>query len=385
MCNEKNIQQTFFQQSQLQITASSNAFADRLVQWQLVYGRHSLPWQGTRDPYVIWVSEVMLQQTQVSTVIPYFGRFMAVFPNMATLANTSVEKVLALWSGLGYYSRGRNLHRTACLLQEQNGGELPRDTIALQKLPGIGRSTAAAIAVFAFGERCAILDGNVKRILVRYFGISEYPGEKKTEKHLWELAESLLPVKKDHKTIASYTQALMDLGTLICTRSTQPHCQQCPLQMDCNAYQNGLTKILPIPKPKKTPPTKETVHLILLDQGHVLLTKRLTRGVWRELWCFPEITPEQNSIDYCEKNLDLKVTELTKFPPLHHTFTHFKLIIHPQVLQLVASHPLNRKENSRETNYLWLTIEEALVRAIPAPVRKLLLMVQPLLHTFVHE
>lgn len=257
-----------------------DSFAGRLIRWQLECGRHSLPWQGTRDPYAIWVSEVMLQQTQVSSVIPYYQRFMASFPDVASLAGVPVGDVLTLWSGLGYYSRARNLHRAACVIMEQYSGVFPQDAATLQRLPGIGRSTAAAIAAFAFGERGTILDGNVKRILARYFGISGYPGEKSVEERLWQLAESLLPAEEsNHQIVVSYTQALMDLGALVCARS-RPRCQYCPLQADCIACQNDLTADLPVPKPRKTLPVRETVHLILLDQERILLKKRPASGIW---------------------------------------------------------------------------------------------------------
>ncbi|MXS79476.1 A/G-specific DNA-adenine glycosylase [Nitrosomonas eutropha] len=357
----------------------SDFFAGRLIRWQLVYGRHSLPWQGISDPYAIWISEIMLQQTQVSTVIPYYERFMTVFPNIAPLASAPVEEVLTLWSGLGYYSRGRNLHRTARMIMEQYGGAFPQDIATLQRLPGIGRSTAAAIAAFAFGKRCTILDGNVKRILIRYFGVNGHPGERMIEEQLWQLAEDLLPVEEDHKTIASYTQALMDLGALVCVR-TQPRCEHCPLQADCYAYQNDLTAVLPVPKPRKTPPIKEIVHLILLNQGRILLKKRPASGIWGGLWCFPETSINEDSVDYCKKNLHLQVLKFAELPHLQHTFTHFKLIIQPQLLQSIMYLP-EYEENSEENDFLWMTIEEALQRAIPVPVRKLLLMTQPLLQS----
>lgn len=358
-----------------------NSFADRLILWQRACGRHSLPWQGTRDPYAIWISEIMLQQTQVSTVIPYYERFVTVFPNVASLAAASLEEVLAMWSGLGYYSRGRNLHRTARILLEQYDGVFPQKALVLQQLPGIGRSTAAAIAAFAFGEYCAILDGNVKRILARYLGVNEYPGEKTAEKYLWELAESLLPVEKDHQTIASYTQALMDLGALVCVR-TQPHCQHCPLQVDCNAYQSNRTAVLPVPRPRKILPIRETMHLILLDQDRVLLKRRPATGIWGGLWCFPEIAVDQSGVDYCEKNLHMQALKFAELPHLQHMFTHFKLVIRPLLLSVMYQ-PAH-KENS-ENNTLWLTIEEALQQAIPAPVRKLLLSTRSLLQSCTYE
>lgn len=349
-------------------------FASRLIKWQFENGRHSLPWQGTRDPYAIWVSEVMLQQTQVTTVISYYERFMVAFPDVASLAVVPVEDVLTLWSGLGYYSRGRNLHHAARIIMEQHDGIFPQDAATLQQLPGVGRSTAAAIAVFAFGERCTILDGNVKRILARYFGVKGYPGEKAIEERLWQLAESLLPAEdNDHQTIASYIQALMDLGALVCVRS-RPRCQCCPLQTGCIAYQYNLTADLPVPKPRKALPVRETIHLILIDdQERVLLEKRPAPGIWGGLWCFPEAPVDQDSADYCERNLHMQAIKITELPRLQHTFTHFKLNIQPQLLQ-PAIHQAVCVGMHEENNCIWLTIDEALQRAIPVPVRKLLLM-----------
>lgn len=326
----------------------------------------------------------MLQQTQVSTVIPYYVRFMATFPNIVSLANAPLEQVLMLWSGLGYYSRGRNLHRAARILLEQHDSVFPQDVLTLQRLPGIGRSTAAAIAAFAFGKYHAILDGNVKRILARYFGISECPGEKLVEKYLWELAESLLPRKKDYQAIASYTQALMDLGALVCVR-TRPRCSSCPLQVDCYAYQNNRTATLPVPKPKKVLPVKEIAYLILLNQGRILLEKRSASGIWGGLWCFPEMAIDQDGIDYCEKHLRVRAIKFAELPILQHTFTHFKLIIQPQLLQSIMPLSVHVETESHEKNSnFWLTIEEALQQAIPAPVRKLLLMTERTLQSCAH-
>jgi len=326
----------------------------------------------------------MLQQTQVSSVIPYYQRFMASFPDVASLAGVPVGDVLTLWSGLGYYSRARNLHRAACVIMEQYSGVFPQDAATLQRLPGIGRSTAAAIAAFAFGERGTILDGNVKRILARYFGISGYPGEKSVEERLWQLAESLLPAEEsNHQIVVSYTQALMDLGALVCARS-RPRCQYCPLQADCIACQNDLTADLPVPKPRKTLPVRETVHLILLDQERILLKKRPASGIWGGLWCFPEMSVDQDSIDYCEKNLHVRVTKLARLPHLQHTFTHFKLIIQPHLLQSIMHQPVC-EEKCEENSYLWLTIEQAMQQAIPVPVRKLLSMAYPYFQYHIHE
>lgn len=350
-------------------------FADRLIDWQRQQGRHFLPWQNTHDVYAIWVSEIMLQQTQVSTVIPYYQRFMAVFPDVKTLADASLDTVLTLWSGLGYYSRGRNLHKTARIITEQYAGKFPQSAAALQQLPGIGRSTAAAIAAFAFGERCAILDGNVRRILARYRGINGYPGKKAVEQRLWQWAEKLLPIEKDHKTIATYTQALMDLGALICKRA-RPDCQQCPLKADCVAYQYDLTTALPTPKSTKALPVREIVHLVLINQGKILLEKRPTTGIWGGLWCFPELSADQNSQAYCEEMLQLKVHKFENIADLQHSFTHFKLIIHPRLGYIDTDQAVIQNKN-----WLWLMVEEAIQRAIPSPVRKLLKKVQPLSKT----
>ena len=343
-----------------------------------------MPWQGTKDPYAIWVSEIMLQQTQVSSVISYYQRFMVSFPDIASLAGALVGDVLTLWSGLGYYARARNLHRTACIIMEQYDGVFPQNAATLQRLPGIGRSTAAAIAAFAFGECSTILDGNVKRILVRYFGIRDHPSEKLVEERLWQLAESLLPAKENnHQIMISYTQALMDLGALICVRS-RPRCQYCPLQVDCVAYQSNLTAKLPVPKPRKALPVREIVHLILLDQERILLKRRPTSGIWGGLWCFPEISVDQDSIDYCKRNLHMQVAELIRLPHLQHTFTHFKLIIQPHLLQLIIHQPVC-EEKCEENSYIWLTIEQAMQQAIPVPVRKLLSKAHPYSQSYIHE
>ncbi len=235
-----------------------STLAGRLVRWQARHGRRDLPWQRTRDPYRIWLSEVMLQQTQVATVIPYYERFLARFPDVESLAGAELDDVLALWSGLGYYSRARNLHAAAQVLVESRRGRFPRTREGLALLPGLGRSTAAAIAVFAFGEREAILDGNVKRVLARHFAVRGYPGEKRIEDRLWKLAESQLP----RKNIERYTQALMDLGSGLCTR-TQPACASCPLKATCKARARGKVKAYPQPRPRRTLPERKTSMLLL--------------------------------------------------------------------------------------------------------------------------
>lgn len=343
------------------------AFAAKLIRWQKTHGRHHLPWQETRDPYAIWLSEIMLQQTQVVTVIPYYLKFLQHFPNIKSLALASLDEVLALWSGLGYYSRGRNLHQAARLIVKDHRGKFPRNSQWIQQLPGIGRSTAAAIAVFAYGERCAILDGNVKRVFARCFGVDGYPGERKTEELLWQKAAELLPEKNLKGHIEAYTQALMDLGATVCTRS-KPKCTACPLQPDCVAFREKRVDELPVRKPRKPLPQKETVLLILLKQGEILLEKRPPSGIWGGLWCLPEMPMnEKNITAYCAQRFGVKIKPLAEMPPLDHGFTHFKLRIYPRPLQIVSQIPA-----ARQNGGMWIALDDALGAAIPAPVRTLL-------------
>jgi A/G-specific adenine glycosylase len=309
------------------------------VQWQRRHGRKGLPWQASRDPYRVWLSEVMLQQTQVSAVIPYYRRFLEQFPTVGALAAASEDEVLRLWSGLGYYARGRNLHKAAAEIAA-NG--FPRTAEKIAELPGVGRSTAAAIAAFAFGERAAILDGNVKRVLARHAGVPGYPGDKKVEAKLWALAERLLP-KKD---IETYTQALMDLGATVCTRI--PKCEACPVRQPCVARKTGRIAELPAPRPKKVLPLRRTRWFVYLDHGKVLLERRPSPGIWGGLWCFPE-------------RALAKAATTRKLEPIEHGFTHFRLRIEPL---LISAAPKN--------GGLWLDFDEARAAAIPTPVKKLL-------------
>jgi len=327
-----------------------SAFARRLVRWQVRHGRHDLPWQRTRNPYRIWLSEVMLQQTQVATVIPYYRRFLARFPNVRALATATLDDVLTQWSGLGYYTRARNLHAAAQAVVAEHRGRFPGTRPALQSLPGLGRSTAAAIAVFAFGEREAILDGNVKRVLARHFAVRGYPGEQRVATRLWALAESELPARN----IEAYTQALMDLGAGVCTRK-RPDCAACPLSKTCEAYARGKAELYPEARPRRKRPVRGTSMLLLLREGDVLLEKRPPTGVWGGLWCFPEIQP--GSEKFAGKTL----------PVLRHEFTHFTLDITP-IVRYVESAALRVAEPGQ----IWLPLEEALGAAVPAPVRKLL-------------
>lgn len=327
-----------------------------------MHGRHDLPWQNTQDPYAIWVSEIMLQQTQVSAVIGYYQRFMQRFPDIATLAAAEQDEVMQYWSGLGYYSRARNMHAAAQVIMQTHGGRFPQKIEVVMQLPGIGRSTASAITAFAFGQRQAILDGNVKRVLARYFGIEGWPGLPAIEKRMWGLAETLLP----QDDIQAYTQGLMDLGATLCTRS-KPACDRCPLQHCCIARTEGKTHLLPSPRPRKPVPQRETVMLILMQGNEVLLEKRPAPGIWGGLWSFPEISSQENALQAALLRFGLNVEILPALSPLVHAFTHFTLTITPQPLQVRG-----RPQRAMEPGWLWLDIEDAAGAALPAPVKKLL-------------
>lgn len=346
-----------------------SSIATQLIRWQKHHGRNHLPWQGTRDPYAIWLSEIMLQQTQVSTVIPYYQRFMQRFPNIKSLSLGPLDDILTLWSGLGYYARARYLYQTAQLIMKNYDGKFPRQLDLIQQFPGIGRSTAAAIAVFAFGERCAILDGNVKRVFTRYFGIEGYPNNQKIQNRLWDKAIALLPDKNVKDNIETYTQALMDLGALVCTRR-KPDCTLCPLQKGCTALREDRVDRLPTTKVRRPLPEKETVFLILAKQKKILLEKRPTAGIWGGLWCPPEMTTNNDATIYCSRHYNLKIKPVDDMPPLNHSFTHFKLRIHPKLLKVIS------QIESKQNKTMWLTLDEALATAIPTPVRKLLKQIE---------
>ena len=343
-----------------------NTLAGRLIRWQVRHGRHHLPWQRTRDPYRIWLSEVMLQQTQVATVIPYYRRFLARFPDVGSLAGAQLDDVLALWSGLGYYSRARNLHAAAQTVMESHSGRFPQTREMLASLPGVGRSTAAAIAVFAFGKREAILEGNAKRVLARHFAVDGYPGDKPVGNRLWKLAESQLP----RKNIERYTQALMDLGAGLCTR-TRPACASCPLRASCEARAQGKTQAYPQPRPRRTLPKRKTSMLLLLREGEVLLEKRPPVGLWGGLWCFPEIPPRTDPREYCNHRFGAKLASAKRQPLLVHGFTHFTLNITPIVCHVAGASPC-----VSEPGQVWLAPDDAVRAAVPAPVRKLLAALQ---------
>ena len=346
------------------------SFASRLVAWQKRQGRHDLPWQGTRDAYAIWLSEIMLQQTQVTTVIPYYQRFLRRFPTVHALAKAPQDDVLALWSGLGYYSRARNLHQAARMIVEAYGGRMPDDAAAVQALPGIGRSTAAAICVFAHGGRHAILDGNVKRVLARHGGVRGYPGNARVQETLWRKAEALLPARD----IVPYTQGLMDLGAGICARAN-PRCSQCPVRADCVAHAQGLTAILPEAKPRAVLPRRGTVMLLLQRGSDILLEKRAPRGIWGGLWSLPEADAASTVRDVprlCHERFGAAVMSAKMLPPVAHGFTHFKLTIQPVWVRVKIQ---RGKTAAPLRGALWLPLRDAVSAALPAPVRKILLTI----------
>ncbi len=342
------------------------SFANRLVAWQRTHGRHDLPWQG-QVAYRVWLSEIMLQQTQVATVIPYYQRFIASFPAVQALAAASEDEVLTHWSGLGYYARGRNLHKAARIIVEKFHGEFPHQLEQILELPGIGRSTAAAVCALAFHQRRAILDGNVKRVLARYCGVAGWAGEKKTEEKLWQLAEALLP----QVDVATYTQALMDMGATVCTRS-KPKCVLCPVQGDCIALQTDRIAELPTPRPKKTVPERGAVFLLLMHGNDILLEKRPGSGIWGGLWCPPQFENEIAARDWFLRS-GMVARSGERMEEFTHTFTHFKLHITPLKIEL-ARKPLH----ATEPGGVWLEVGEALGAAIPTPVRKVLSVLSPL-------
>jgi A/G-specific adenine glycosylase len=342
------------------MTPTRSDFSSFLVRWHRQHGRHDLPWQRTRDAYRIWLSEIMLQQTQVSTVIPYYARFLDRFPTIESLAQAPLESVLELWAGLGYYARARNLHRCAQDVACKHGGKFPVAPQSIAELPGIGRSTAAAISVFAFGSRAAILDGNVKRVLARCFGIEGFPGTTKTETELWSLAESLLP----EQDIEAYTQGLMDLGATLCTRS-KPRCDECPMHAICVARQSGRQAELPVAKPKARLPVREATVLMITNGRRVLLERRPPAGIWGGLLALPELV--SGEIDDFARRHGFRFSASRALPTYRHTFSHFHLNMLPIVCDVETS-----TSNVREPGWLWLDMGEIESAAVPTPVRNLL-------------
>ncbi|MFO1205532.1 MAG: A/G-specific adenine glycosylase [Burkholderiales bacterium] len=345
-----------------------SAFASRIVAWQRTHGRHDLPWQGTRDPYRIWLSEVMLQQTQVATVIPYYQRFVARFRDVHALAQASLDEVLALWSGLGYYSRARNLHRAARLIVEAHGGEFPRSHDEVLRLPGVGRSTAAAILAFSHGERRAILDGNVKRVLARAFAVRGYPGEPRVASELWRIAEALLP----DEDIEPYTQGLMDLGASVCTRA-KPRCMLCPVATECAAHVQGREDAYPEPRPVRRLPERETMVVVYIEEGAVMLERRPPTGVWGGLWALPEAAVDADPERLCHARFGVAPMRIERLGVIRHAFTHFKLTMHPVAVWLSGAAP-----RAQESDAMWLLPEQAGKVGLPAPLKPLLASLQTL-------
>ncbi|VVD82786.1 Adenine DNA glycosylase [Pandoraea eparura] len=364
-------------------TAGSLAgtFAERLIAWQAEHGRHDLPWQNTRDAYRIWLSEIMLQQTQVATVIPYYTRFLERFPDVAALAGAAQDDVMALWSGLGYYSRARNLHRCAQVVVAEHGGRFPSDPEALASLPGIGRSTAAAIAAFAYDAHAAILDGNVKRVLARVFGIEGFPGTPKIEREMWTLAETLLP----ERDLPAYTQGMMDLGATLCGRG-KPRCGECPFDSDCVAHATGRERTLPTSKPKKAQPERYVDVLVIGAGERVLFERRPDSGIWGGLWSLPELTPPTDAPDADDAALRARlsahaaalgaeegtVQSLEPLQGLTHVFTHFRLHLRPwQVTLATPGETRTSASPSNGARHAWLDAAGVAAAGLPSPIRKI--------------
>ena len=332
--------------------------ARNLLRWFDRHGRHGLPWQHPRTVYRVWIAEVMLQQTQVATVVPYFLRFVEKFASLRALAAAPLDDVLAQWSGLGYYSRARNLHRTAQICVDRHRGSLPREFDGLAALPGIGRSTAGAILAQAHGLRFAILDGNVKRVLARHHGVRGWPGATAVQNKLWALADAHTPRSR----IADYTQAIMDLGATVCTRA-KPRCTACPLRRSCIALRDGATAQLPERKPARVLPTRKTVMLLLRDRaGRILLERRPPTGVWAQLWSLPEAANAATA----RRDLGANI-QLHALTPFTHSFSHYRLDVTPMtgiaaMARGVADAP----------DQCWLHPREAAALGLPAPVRKLI-------------
>jgi len=339
---------------------SPEDFARQVIQYYQAFGRKNLPWHNTRDPYKIWISEIMLQQTQVTTVIPYFERFIKSFPTVKHLAQASDDQVMQHWSGLGYYSRARNLHKAARIIVTEYAGQFPEQPKLIEQLPGIGRSTAGAIASFAFGQATAILDGNVKRVLARSYAISGWPGNGKVLKELWQRAEANTP----KENTAAYNQAMMDLGALVCTR-TKPDCQQCPLLKGCQAFHSNSIEHYPGKKPAKKRPTKAVYWLINIQNGQVLLHKRPPNGIWGGLWSLPEIAQQ-----------DFNADGIKQLSPFVHKFSHYDLAVQPLILASSTEKALVEKNYHpsimKPAQADWFSRNQLTEIGLATPVSKLL-------------
>lgn len=339
-------------------------FAWQVLDWFDAHGRKQLPWQENPTLYRVWISEIMLQQTQVATVIPYYERFMARFPDIQALADAELDEVLRLWAGLGYYARARHLHQAARILRDQHGGEMPLDIAILQALPGIGRSTAGAILALAVGQRQPILDGNVKRLMARFGAVEGWPGQSRVQAALWELTERYTPVQR----VADYTQAVMDLGAMICT-PRRPHCAGCPVAGGCAAHALGREMDFPAPKPRREAPVRAVQMLLLrAENGEVLLERRPPVGIWGGLWSFPECPLDVNVADWCRERWGLTVMVEPPWRVLRHSFSHFHLDIKPTPVQVIKQSGMVM-EGER---FVWYNSHDPASRGVAAPVQRLL-------------
>lgn len=339
-----------------------NDFAAALLAWYEREGRKALPWQQHRTPYRVWVSEIMLQQTQVVTVIPYYQRFMQHFPSVQALAAAPLDEVLHLWTGLGYYARARNLHRAAQHVVTLHDGQFPTSPAEMMALPGIGRSTAAAILALSHDAPHAILDGNVKRVLTRYFGIAGFPGDKKIETQLWQQAERCTPITR----VAEYTQAIMDLGATLCVRS-KPQCARCPLQTHCVARAQGLQAQLPTPRPKRVRPQRATYVAVVRDaRGAVLLEQRPAVGLWGGLWVCPQFETEQAREEWLHLRF-ARAEHIDDLPLIEHAFTHFDLQLNARCVVAARSDAV-----AEGAGYCWYALDQPARIGLAKPVLDIL-------------
>jgi A/G-specific adenine glycosylase len=342
---------------------ATRVFAASLIDWHARHGRHDLPWQRRRTAYRVWVSEIMLQQTQVATVIPYYERFMQRFPDVGTLAAAPLDEVLHLWSGLGYYARGRNLHRAAIRITEEHGGRFPKSFESVAGLPGIGRSTAGAILALSRGERFPILDGNVRRVLSRHFGVEGSASDRAAVQKLWDLSDECTPTEH----VDTYTQAVMDLGATVCMRRN-PSCASCPVATSCVAYGTGRQHELPSPRPARTRRLRQVFMLAAMRAGgDILLERRPERGIWGGLWCLPEFASAVAAADYARQMLRGAATRPVPLAPVEHAFTHFDLVITP-----LLAHCSGNAQAPDPAQSQWYRAREPARLGLPAPIRLLL-------------
>jgi A/G-specific adenine glycosylase len=319
-------------------TPSDTTFANRILDWYQIHGRKTLPWQQEKTPYRVWVSEIMLQQTQVATVIPYYERFMGRFPDVMALADAPIDEVLHHWTGLGYYARARNLHKAAQQIRDRHQGLFPEQFDEVVALPGIGRSTAGAVLSLSLGQPHAILDGNVKRVLTRWLALPGWPGQKPVENDLWELATRLTP----RLGVAHYNQAMMDMGATICTRS-KPACERCPVQADCQGLSQGNPTAYPNSKPKKSIPARNGIMLMIRQGNRLLLEQRPPQGIWGGLYCFPQVDSLE-AVGPCLNRLGLTGQPYRELAGFRHTFSHFHLDIRPLLIELEQAPPASLME-----------------------------------------